>query len=67
LKNRRKYIAIFALGILFIAYFLWLGQRDFYQLTDMDQVEKGCYRYESDEGLKNIARHGIFVCMERVP
>ncbi|MEG1400045.1 MAG: hypothetical protein RR282_04080 [Acinetobacter sp.] len=60
LKNRRKYIVIFTLGILFIAYyFLWLGQRDFYQLTDMDEVEKGCYRYQSDEGLKNIARHEI--------
>lgn len=45
LKNRRKYIVIFTFGILFITYyFLWLGQRDFYQLTDMDEVEKGCYR-----------------------
>ncbi len=58
-KNKKYLIISIFCALIATYYFLWVGQQDFFKISDLNVAQNGCYRYTSDSELKNIARHEI--------
>lgn len=59
--NKKRWLVFLCLFIMALIgyYFLWVGESESYQINALEEVEEKCYKYKSNEDVKNIARHEI--------